>query len=279
MTRPLDLPTAAYGILHQDKVSSPVDEAVEQVRNLGFAILDGGYSASELAAISDAFDQARTHYVQRFGEDRLRQANEHCTLRALLTHGGETFLKLAFNANLLAALKALIPGKFLLNQQNGVINPPQETYNQGAWHRDLPYQHYVSSRPLAVNALFCIDEFTLDNGGTFVLPASHKSEPFPSDPYIERNAVQVAAKAGSFILLDCMLFHSGGFNRTAAARRAVNHVFTIPYFKQQINLPQNMDASLLTAEQRELLGFTFTEPPTIESYLARRLDAGRTTGY
>ncbi|WP_457831307.1 phytanoyl-CoA dioxygenase family protein, partial [Staphylococcus aureus] len=80
-----------------------------------------------------------------------------------------------------------------------------------AWPRDLPYQHYVSSTPLAVNALFCVDDFTLDNGSTFVIPATHKEINYPSESFVERNAVQVTAKAGQYILLDCMLFHSGGF--------------------------------------------------------------------
>ena len=270
MTSMTNIPSSTYGILQQAPSGTALDQAVEQVRNLGYAILDSGYSAAEMEVISDAFDRTRAQYIRTHGEEKLRDLNEIYTLRALLTHGGETFLKLAFNENLIAVIKMLIPGKFVLNQQNGVINPPQEPYNQGAWHRDLPYQHYVSTKPLAVNALFCIDEFTFDNGGTFVLPASHKSEPFPSQHYLAQNATQAKAKAGSFILLDCMIFHAGGYNKTRSARRAVNHVFTIPYFKQQINLPKNMDASKLAPEQREILGFSFAEPVSIEAYLSSR---------
>jgi len=86
----------------------------------------------------------------------------------------------------------------VLNQQNGVINPPHsERYNQGAWHRDLPYQHFVSSRPLAINALFCLDQFTIENGATKVLPASHRQEAFPSDDFVQSQATPVTAPAGS----------------------------------------------------------------------------------
>ncbi|MFX5510311.1 hypothetical protein ABTD49_20870, partial [Acinetobacter baumannii] len=80
------------------------------------------------------------------------------TIRAPLVHGSAVFRRLATNPVLMEVLQKLIVGKFILNQQNGVINPPGATYNQGAWHRDLPYQHYVSSTPLAVNALFCVDD-------------------------------------------------------------------------------------------------------------------------
>ena len=164
----------------------------------------------------------------------------------------------------------LIHGKFILNQQNGIINPPRADYNQGAWHRDFPYQHFVSSRPLAINALFCVDDFTIENGATYVLPASHKSGPFASKTFVERHAVQVVAKAGSFILLDCMLFHAGGFNQSSRPRRAVNHVYNIPYFKQQINIPLNLGAAGLSSQAKEVFGFTFQEPGSVADYLAQR---------
>ncbi len=148
--------------------------------------------------------------METYGETNLKSVNEFNTVRSLLTHGGDLFLRLALNENLLSIIKKLIPGKFILNQQNGVINPARETYNQSAWHRDLPYQHFVSTKPLAINALFCVDDFTYENGATFVLPASHKSEAFPSLNYVQRNAIQIEAKSGWFILLDCMIFHAGG---------------------------------------------------------------------
>ena len=264
-------PTASYGILQQNRCDSALDEAVEQVKNLGYAVIDAGYTADELQGLSEEFNRTRASYVETHSESRLKSLNEFHTIRSPLTHGGAAFLNLALNDNLLSILKKLIAGKFILNQQNGIINPPQEGYNQGAWHRDLPYQHFVSSQPLAINALFCVDDFTFENGATFVLPASHKAEAFPSANYVQRNAVQVAAKTGSFILLDCMVFHTGGFNNTTEVRRAVNHVYTIPFFKQQISIPMNMmQRDKLSAEAKDLLGFNYMEPASVADYLATR---------
>lgn len=267
-----DVPQKSYGILQQHSTHSALELAVEQVRSVGYAVLDAGYGPDQTAAIAETFDQTHARYLVTHGEARLRAADEHNTLRAPLVYGGPLFLELALNPQLLAALTQLIAGKFVLNQQNGIINPARETYNQAAWHRDLPYQHFVSSRPLAVNALFCIDPFRRDNGATFVLPASHKSDPFPSESYVQANAVQVEAPAGSYILLDCMLFHAGGFNRSARPRRAVNHVYNIPYFKQQINIPRNLPAQGLSPVARSILGYDYQEPATIEAYLAARMD-------
>jgi len=273
MTKFDGVPEATYGILQQDYFSCELEEVAEQVRRLGYAILDSGYTLEQLQEISEKFNRVREQYLQDWGESRLKRLNEIYTIRALLTQG-DGFLQLAMNPNLMAVLDKLIVGTFILNQQNGIINPPGETYNQAAWHRDLPYQHFVSSTPLALNALFCLDDFNFENGSTFVLPASHKAKAFPSDSYLQRNALQVKAKAGQFILLDCMLFHSGGFNRTAKERRAINHVYTIPYFKQQINLPENMRVENLSSEARALLGFNVQVPNSIESYLVLRSNKG-----
>lgn len=264
------VPCTSYGVLLRDTANSDLDEIAEQVRRLGYAILDSGFQPEELRQISDAFDRTRADYIAAWGESRLREIDEFHTVRAPLALGDSAFVRLATNRSLLGTLNRLILGKYILNQQNGIVNPPGQTYNQGLWHRDLPYQHFTSSSPLAINALFCVDDFTCENGSTFVLPATHKSVSYPTDSYVKRNAVQVEAKAGQYILLDCMLFHSGGFNHSEKERRAVNNVYTIPYFKQQIKLPEVMRSATLTPEEKDLFGFRYQESVSIDQYLFGR---------
>jgi len=266
------IPEKSYGVWNQTAVSDHLDEVVEQIIHLGYAVLDAGFAPAQVTAISNEFDRVHQSYIAKYGLEKLKEGNEHNTIRGMVAQGSELLLNLAMNTNLMAVLKRLIPGKFILNRQNGIINPPQAGYNQGAWHRDIPYQHYVSSRPLAINALYCVDDFTLANGATYVLPATHLREPFPSRQYIERHAVQAEVKAGHFIVLDCMIYHSGGFNSTNKSRRAINHVYNIPFFKQQINIPNSMPDVNLSSEARELLGFTYTEPQSVDAYIDTRIN-------
>ena len=74
--------------------------------------------------------------------------------------------------------------------------------------------------------------------------------------------------------MDCMLYHSGGLNRTDKERRTVNHVYTIPYFKQQINIPKNISAAGLSEEEMDLFGFNYEEPGSINQYLTSRVKKG-----
>jgi ectoine hydroxylase-related dioxygenase (phytanoyl-CoA dioxygenase family) len=264
------IPFSSYGILAQDNVRNLIDSSVEEVRIKGYTVIESGYSLSELNIISTMFDRVAYDYQKKYSKQLIKNPDEMQLVRALLTHEFSLFMKLVINSSVLEIISKLINGKFILNQQNGLINPPEGNYSQGHWHRDLPYQHFVSSSPLAVNALFCLDDFTAHNGATFVLPASHKLIALPSESYIRSNAVQIEAAAGSYIILDCMTFHAGGMNRSALVRRAINQVYSIPFIKQQINLSHNLDARQLSAFERELLGFTFAESLSVERYLASR---------
>ena len=75
------VPESAYGVLQQDRFDTDIEEASEQVRRLGYAILSSDCSASELGAISDAFESARANYIEKWGED-LEQAERRRALAA-----------------------------------------------------------------------------------------------------------------------------------------------------------------------------------------------------
>lgn len=191
--------------------------------------------------------------------------------RALLAYD-DIFVQLLSNRNLLGLVERLLGDYFILSQQNSIVLEPNQPHNQAQFHRDLPYQHFVSSRPIAINALFCVDPFTGENGATRVLPGSHKHEPFPADAVVARLQHVATAPAGSFIVLDAMLFHSSGENCTSDLRRAVNHVFTLPFVRQQIDLPIMLgDRFSDNPMLRRLLGYEHQTPCNVVDYRQRRL--------
>ncbi|MGG5818213.1 phytanoyl-CoA dioxygenase family protein [Falsiroseomonas sp. HW251] len=264
-------PVSRYGVRMALPEGDALDEAAESLRLLGFAVVDSGLDAAALDALRRDFDALRAARTARFGAARLAAIGEAELLRCPLAESA-AFLSLAANPAILALCERLIGPGFVLNQQNGIVNPAgAQTYSQSPWHRDLPYQHFVSSRPLAINALFCLDEFTLENGATHVLPASHKEEAFPSAALIRREARQVAAPAGCFIVLDCMAYHRGGVNRSGMDRRAVNHLYGIAILRQQIDLPAALGEGF-TADPalRQLLGLAHPQPRSVEEYYAIR---------
>jgi ectoine hydroxylase-related dioxygenase (phytanoyl-CoA dioxygenase family) len=125
---------------------------------------------------------------------------------------------------------------------------------------------------LAINALYAVDDFTIENGATYVIPASHKSEKFPSENFLETNKTQISVKAGSFLVLDCMIYHAAAPNLSNFPRIGLNHVYTTVMFRPQINWETAIEENRQSGWENfdELLGLSFIEPKNVNSYLEER---------
>lgn len=261
-----------YGVHKQTASKSHIEQAVEMIDLLGFAVVDAGYSPEHLAELCAVFDRVLAEReAAHGGRTELGKIDEHNTIRLPLA-SDPLFLDLALNATVLAICRHLMGDYIVLHAQNGIVNPPNaERYHEGAYHRDLPYQHFVSSHPLMVSALFCLDPFTAENGATYLLPASHKVEAFPSDAIVSACQKQICAPAGCFIIMNSMVFHRGGVNTTARARRAVNQPYAMPFIRQQINLPVVLGPDYSAdAEIRKLLGYNLQTATSIAAYYESR---------
>jgi ectoine hydroxylase-related dioxygenase (phytanoyl-CoA dioxygenase family) len=226
----------SYGVSLQTKLNTEVDLYIEELQINGFSVLENVLTANELSACRLKLDAIYETQKSQFGENNLVKINEQNLVRSPLVYD-DFFLNIATNSKVLEIVKTLIGDYFVLHLQNGIINKQNEEHHQSSWHRDLPYQNFVISKPLAIGALYCIDDFTTESGGTFILPHSHKVESIPSTHYVEKFRKQVVAKAGSVILFDSMAFHKAGYNSSSFTRRAINNVYVVPILKQQIDLP------------------------------------------
>ncbi|WP_159017369.1 phytanoyl-CoA dioxygenase family protein [Cognatiluteimonas profundi] len=262
----------SYGIAETATNGGSVGLHMEDIRLNGFTVVAGGEELQPLSRWRELIDLAVEQQGRLAGgEEELRRLGEGNTARAPL-HGESRFLALATDPTILAICAGLLDGYFILNQQNAVVNPPNgQKYHQAAYHRDLPYQHFVSSRPIAVSALYCADDFTVENGATMVLQGTHKQEVFPSDALVRRCEHPVVAPAGSYLVFDSMLFHRGGVNHSSSSRRAVNHVYSRPFVKQQIVLPSLLgDGYSSEPAIRRLLGFDCDPPGSVDAWFASR---------
>lgn len=264
---------ARYGVTMTTPANDYLDVLAEEVRLLGYTTLDAGLSEPELDALSHLFESARARYAARARDQNrdLDGLNERDAIRLLPTIAPE-FWSVVFNERLQQLLSRLLGGYFILNQVNGLINRGNRSeYHQAQYHRDLPYQHFTSSKPLAINALFALDDFTVDNGATRIIPGSHHREAFPPDEVVRRIERQATAKRGTFIVLDCMVYHAGAVNTTAADRRAINHVFTIPMLRQQFHLPSILGAdTTFSDQQKKVLGYGLEEFRSLDDWFDDR---------
>jgi ectoine hydroxylase-related dioxygenase (phytanoyl-CoA dioxygenase family) len=263
--------TRSYGVVERAQAQSTVAQWAERIRLAGYVVVPGGFSSADIADFSHRLDRVMDRQVEEFGADRLAAIGDTLTARCPLVYD-EAFVRLAAHPDVLALARELLGDYIVLMQQNGVINPAGQQHTQLSYHRDLPYQHFTSSRPLAISALFCIDPFRPETGATTVIPASHRMEAFPSDQVAAALDTAVTAEPGSFIVFDSMLFHRAGANRSDRPRRAVNQVYSVPVIAQQISLAEAMPSTYASDPAlARLFGFEVAPARSVTAWRERRL--------
>jgi ectoine hydroxylase-related dioxygenase (phytanoyl-CoA dioxygenase family) len=159
-------------------------------------------------------------------------------------------------------------GRFILNSYGAVNNAPtgSEGYEHGQkFHRDV--RTYAGSFHLMLNMIVMVDAFTRENGGTYIVPESHRIEARPTDEEMLSRAVQLIAPAGSVVLFDSNTWHAAAPNRTKSSRWALTLTFTRPFMKQQMDYPRLLGEAYPTSERmRQLLGFNARVPSTMTEW-------------
>jgi len=261
-----------HGVVARAAEGDAVGLHAEELRFEGFTLIPSGLTAEELDALRGRLDAVYARQCAELGgEEALARCSDVDVARCPLVYD-DAFVSVAANPNLLAVVERMLGTNFILTQQNGLLTHPAAANYQVRWHRDLSYQHWVSSEPLAINALLALDEFTFESGATFVLPSSHHRPEFPSDEYVRRHERVLAAPAGTFLVLDGMLFHRAGRNVTDHPRRGVNHLIGRPFLGQQFDFSAMLgdryaDDPLLS----RYLGYRWRPQPDVVSWRAQRM--------
>jgi ectoine hydroxylase-related dioxygenase (phytanoyl-CoA dioxygenase family) len=267
-------PIKTFGVKEFSRPASEVERHVEEITFAGYTILPDLMSEDEVVAARTGVESIYQQQIEEIGgRQYLETIGDTYTAMCLLAYD-DYFLKVATKPRVLAVVERLLGDYFTIMLQNGIINVPDVGDDQtaGLWHRDLGYQHFVTSRPLGVTALFCLDDFSEETGATRVLPASHKAEVFPSEEYVRQHELTVEAPAGLAIVLDAMLYHRSGRNTSGRVRRGVNNIYTQPLIKQQISLPKFLKGK--HSEDgflRKLLGYESETDESVIDFRRRRL--------
>ncbi|MFT7652622.1 MAG: ectoine hydroxylase-related dioxygenase (phytanoyl-CoA dioxygenase family) [Limisphaerales bacterium] len=114
-----------------------------------------------------------------------------------------------------------------------------------------------SRSPLTINILTPITDIDETNGGTLVIPGSHR---ILSDAIREQKpvgklppAINIDAKAGTMIITDGRLLHSTGINHTATPRIVMLNGMQHPLIRQQENWMLSVRPEVLKRASPKLL--------------------------
>jgi ectoine hydroxylase-related dioxygenase (phytanoyl-CoA dioxygenase family) len=271
-----DYTILTHAVRERNVTRDIVDECHESLTIKGFFVAKSDLTQVEIDYARTRADEIYELQVKDVGGVvNLKKINDENIARAVCAWDN-IFLRIATLPIIMRVCHRMLGPYITLMSQNAILNHPGTDHYQFTYHRDLNYQHWTSSRPLSISALVCLDPFDEKTGGTYVLPASHKLEPFPSDEYVRANQEVIYADPGDVIFFDSMLYHRTGKNTSEMVRRAINHIITPPFIRQQYNFPKMLkNHGVSDPAIRKYLGFEMELP---DDALAWRLSKLRGAG-
>ena len=262
-----------YGISSFKDVSdNSIQPHLESINRKGFTVLKGVLTPEECLSYSEKLEAVYKEQEESFGKENLEKIQELDVARMPFSYD-EAFLDLILNDKGLEIVKSILGDNFILQLQNGVINRNKKEHHQSSWHIDIPYQEYTTSEPISINVFYCLSPFNKDTGGTLFLPYSHLFPKAPSLSFLENNKIQPNLERGDVIVFDSWVYHKAGYNSSDIIRYGVNHVFTLPILKQQINIPRMLGNKKVENELlQKILGYTFEIKSGVNEYRSNRLN-------
>lgn len=232
----------------------------------GWVVLDGAVSPNLVARM--AADLEASWDICRSVQERNGVANDADHTVHHLIGLKPSFLEyIDVSAALDPYYEAYFCGRYILNSFGGAINTRGRTSYAQRVHRDI--RSYSGDMPLLLNTLVMLDDFTADNGATYMLGGSHRRAEKPSDEDFYRQAERAVGPAGSVLVFNSNVWHAGGDNRTDRARRSVTPMYCRPFIKQQFDYPRAIgyDAGpTLTAHTRQVVGYNARVPANLDEW-------------
>lgn len=158
-------------------------------------------------------------------------------------------------------------GRYILNSFGGAINTRGHTSYAQRIHRDI--RSFSGDMPLLLNTLVMLDDFTPENGATYLMTGSHNRAEKPHPEEFFAVAERAVGPAGSVLVFNSNLWHAGGDNTTDQPRRSVTPMYCKPFMKQQFDYPRAIGydhADALSPHARQVVGFNARVPASLDEW-------------
>ena len=159
--------------------------------------------------------------------------------------------------------------KFILNSISALDNKPHTPNFSAIVHRDIKF--FSNDLPIMLNGLVLLDDFTVENGATMLLPKSHKIEEKPTDFSFAEKCIRAVGKKGDILLFNSNIWHCSAPNNTNESRRAIPMTFSKSCMKQMFDYTKSIETEMnynLSEDMKQLLGFDSRVPSSLyEWYL------------
>ena len=232
-----------------------VEQKITELQVFGFTLVEDVLATDEIAEMRELV----TETAAKIGvESRHRGRARHL---ANLVTISPVFFKLIDHPSVLPFVEAIMGEDLILGSLNARIVRPGD--GRQILHSDVPLalHRYGTEPPVMMNTIWPLDDYTVENGATRVVPGSHQSHlQEPPEGFDVTWEVQTEIRAGSVIVINGQTWHGGGGNVTDSDRVALfGHYRFGQWMRFQCDPHDQFPTEwldLLSERQRQLLRMT-----------------------
>jgi ectoine hydroxylase-related dioxygenase (phytanoyl-CoA dioxygenase family) len=244
------------GDVRLDASVATVDAVVGGMEEVGYAVVEGLLDPAQVAAARTDLDRVLAELPQ--GRNDFEGYSTQ-RIYALLAKT-RAFDDAATHPLVLGVLDRVLGANYQFSAPVGINIGAGEKAQ--ILHRDdsiypLPWPH----PEVVVNTMWALEDFTVENGATRIVPGSHRWATPEYEP--DTATVTLEMPAGSVIFYPGNVLHGGGANRTDRARLGVILEYVVGWLRPQENhilaVPADV-ARHLPERLQELLGYNVYPP-------------------
>lgn len=241
----------------------------KELKEKGFTIINNQVSQEWLDILSNEIDKAFIEHRNIQLKNNNDITSDGVALHALLSSLKfiEFLYTLLDNGFIKSLQDNFFHSKCILNSFSALNNLPNQPNFSAIIHRDLRF--YSGNFPIMLNCLIMVDNFTIENGGTYLLPYSHLEERKPSDEEFFQKSIQAIGKKGDILVFNANVWHSSAPNKTQENRRAIPFTISKSFMKQLLDYPRALGydkMGLFTTEMQQLLGYHSRVPSSLNEW-------------
>jgi ectoine hydroxylase-related dioxygenase (phytanoyl-CoA dioxygenase family) len=226
-------------------------DVAARVREDGYAILERAAEPELVAALVAAVDHAMDAHEVPFGPNEFLGTRTRRLFNLLARD--PLFAAVPLHEAVLPVVERVLDPECLLSSLTAIEMQPGETAQP--LHCDdgsipLPKPHGA----ITCTAIWALTDFTEENGGTRLVPGSHRADHAPRKDERDGPSLATVMPAGSVLVYHGSLWHGGGANASAARRLAIVCNYCAGFLRQE-------ECQLLALPREQVAAF----PPRLQA--------------
>jgi ectoine hydroxylase-related dioxygenase (phytanoyl-CoA dioxygenase family) len=244
--------------------NSVLEEHVFKMKTIGFSIINDFFDTEICSTLISHLEDAINNFEPIEISERSFLDKYH--MHDLLCK--DIIFSKTFEDPRLHQLLSVLLGDFWIMYAYTSSSLPPKGENYGSRiHIDSP--RFIPNYATNIGVIWALDDFTEENGATYVLPGSHNTDLIPSESLFKNNSIRLTCKKGSLIVFNARVWHSAGYNYTKIFRHALTLNACRPYMKQRMDWVRFIPDEILNQlnnQARRIIGFDTRIPANLDEF-------------